>query len=129
MLDFYQNYLGVDYPLPKQDMIAVPGLDSAMENWGLIIYGEHYLTHEDGVTSASEKELNAMVIAHEMAHQWFGNLVTISWWTEIWLNEGLATYLSYFGVDEVKLTLLLPKTVFFKGKNNLFDSRFSPSTK
>lgn len=105
MLDFYQNYLEVDFPLPKQDLVAVPGLDSAMENWGLVIYGEHFLTYKDGVTSASEKELNALVGAHEMAHQWFGNLVTIDWWTDIWLNEGIATYLSYEGVNEVKRLL------------------------
>lgn len=102
MIDFYQSYLKVNYPLPKQDMIAAPNLNSAMENWGLIIYGEHMLTHDQDATSKSEKELNTVVMAHEIAHQWFGNLVTLDWWSDIWLNEGLATYLSYIGVDQVK---------------------------
>lgn len=101
MLDFYQNYLAVDFPLPKQDIIAVPNIETAMENWGLIISGEQFLTHEEGVTSEAKKEINTLVMAHEMAHQWFGNLVTLNWWTDIWLNEGLATYLSYVAVDQV----------------------------
>ena len=75
MLEFYENYLDVAYPLPKQDMIAVPSLDTAMENWGLIIYGEHILTHGNATTSAAKKELNTLVVAHETAHQWFGNLI------------------------------------------------------
>ena len=98
---FYQNYLGVEYSLPKQDMIAVPNMDGAMENWGLVIYGEQYLTHIVQTTAAANRELNVLVVAHEMAHQWFGNLVTLDWWTDLWLNEGLATYLSYVAVDDV----------------------------
>lgn len=79
MLDFYQSYLAVDFPLPKQDIIAVPNIETAMENWGLIISGEQFLTHEEGVTSEAKKEINTLVMAHEMAHQWFGNLVTLNW--------------------------------------------------
>ncbi len=101
MLKFYENYLEVPYPLPKQDMIAVPLIDSAMENWGLIIYDENFLTHGNATTSAAKKELNTLVVAHETAHQWFGNLVTLNGWADVWLNEGLATYLSYVAVDHV----------------------------
>lgn len=79
MLDFYQNYLALDFPLPKQDLIAIPNTETAMENWGLMIFGEQFLTYEVGITSSEKKEFNTLAMAHEMAHQWFGNLVTLEW--------------------------------------------------
>lgn len=79
MLDFYQSYLALDFPLPKQDLIAVPNIDSAMENWGLMIFGEQFLTYENGITSSDKVEFNTLAMAHETAHQWFGNLVTLDW--------------------------------------------------
>ena len=83
ILEYYETYFGVPYPLPKQDMIAIPDFSAgAMENWGLITYRETALLYEDGVTSAQGKEYIRTVIAHELAHQWFGNLVTMKWWTE-----------------------------------------------
>lgn len=103
LLNTFESYLGVDYPLPKQDMIAAPSLNSAMENWGLIIFGEQFLTYDDVITSKSGRETNILVMAHELAHQWFGNLVTLDWWSDIWLNEGLATYISYLGIDRVSI--------------------------
>ena len=83
ILEYYEKYFDVPYPLPKQDMIAIPDFSAgAMENWGLITYRETALLYEDGVTSTKEKEYIRTVIAHELAHQWFGNLVTMKWWTE-----------------------------------------------
>lgn len=87
--------------MPKQDMLAVPGLDGAMENWGLIMFGEQFLIADEDTTSRSQKETNAVVMAHELAHQWFGNLVTLNWWSDVWLNEGMASYLGYIGAHEV----------------------------
>uniref|UniRef100_A0A674CMF8 Aminopeptidase n=1 Tax=Salmo trutta TaxID=8032 RepID=A0A674CMF8_SALTR len=76
----------------------------AMENWGLVTYRETALLYEEGVSSTSNKEWIATVIAHELAHQWFGNLVTMKWWNDLWLNEGFATYISYMGVDHIEPT-------------------------
>ena len=83
ILEYYESYFGVPYPLPKQDMIAIPDFSAgAMENWGLITYRETALLYEEGVTSSQGQERVRTVIAHELAHQWFGNLVTMKWWTE-----------------------------------------------
>uniref|UniRef100_A0A674EVH4 Aminopeptidase n=1 Tax=Salmo trutta TaxID=8032 RepID=A0A674EVH4_SALTR len=85
------------------DQIALPDFSAgAMENWGLITYRETALLYEEGVSSTSNKEWIATVIAHELAHQWFGNLVTMKWWNDLWLNEGFATYISYMGVDHIE---------------------------
>jgi aminopeptidase N len=83
ILEYYENYFDVKFPLPKQDMIALPDFGAgAMENWGLITYREEYLLYEEGVSSLMSKEGVASVMAHELAHQWFGDLVTMDWWTE-----------------------------------------------
>uniref|UniRef100_A0A8C8DG72 Aminopeptidase n=1 Tax=Oncorhynchus tshawytscha TaxID=74940 RepID=A0A8C8DG72_ONCTS len=85
------------------DQIALPDFSAgAMENWGLVTYRETALLYEEGVSSTSNKEWIATVIAHELAHQWFGNLVTMKWWNDLWLNEGFATYISYMGVDHIE---------------------------
>ena len=83
ILEYYENYFNVKFPLPKQDMIALPDFGAgAMENWGLITYREECLLYEEGVSSLMSKEGVASVMAHELAHQWFGDLVTMDWWTE-----------------------------------------------
>ena len=83
ILKYYEDYFDVKFPLPKQDMIAIPDFAAgAMENWGLITYREELLLYEEGVSSLMNKESVASVMAHELAHQWFGNLVTMDWWTE-----------------------------------------------
>ncbi|MEK7588652.1 MAG: M1 family metallopeptidase, partial [Patescibacteria group bacterium] len=101
-LDFYEEYFDIKYPLPVLDMIAIPDFSAgAMENWGAITYRESMLLVDEEKSSASNKQWVALVIAHELAHQWFGNLVTMEWWTHLWLNEGFASYIEYLAVDKL----------------------------
>jgi puromycin-sensitive aminopeptidase len=101
-LEFFESYFDIPYPLPTLDMIAIPDFTSlAMENWGAITYREIGLLLDPAHTSAGNKQMIATVIAHEIAHQWFGNLVTMEWWTHLWLNEGFASYISYLAVDHM----------------------------
>ncbi len=101
-LDFYETYFAIKYPLPVLDMIAIPDFASgAMENWGAITYRENTLLVDEKHSSVSGKQRVAIVIAHEIAHQWFGNLVTMEWWTHLWLNEGFASYIEYLAVDKL----------------------------
>src|SRR3989344_3723972 len=101
-LEFYEKYFDIAYPLNTLDMIAIPDFSSgAMENWGAITYRESALLVDEEHSSASNKQWVALVIAHELAHQWFGNLVTMEWWTHLWLNEGFASYIEYLAVDKL----------------------------
>ncbi|XP_077104976.1 alanyl (membrane) aminopeptidase-like b [Siphateles boraxobius] len=100
ILNHYEKEFGLKYPLDKLDQIALPDFSvGAMENWGLISYQESGLLYDESTGSTFDKERVATLIAHELAHQWFGNLVTMRWWNDLWLNEAFATYMSYIGVE------------------------------
>ncbi|XP_066509895.1 endoplasmic reticulum aminopeptidase 2-like isoform X2 [Hoplias malabaricus] len=128
-LEFYETYFNIYYPLPKLDLIAIPDFQSgAMENWGLNTYRETSLLYDPDVSSTLDKLWVTMVIGHELAHQWFGNLVTMEWWSDIWLNEGFARYMEFVSVEatypELKVEDYLLDTCFAAiGRDSLNSSR------
>ncbi|GAB2223006.1 hypothetical protein Droror1_Dr00017140 [Drosera rotundifolia] len=101
-LEIYRKYFAVPYSLPKLDMIAIPDFAAgAMENYGLVTYRDVALLYDEQHSAAANKQRVTIVVAHELAHQWFGNLVTMEWWTHLWLNEGFATWVSYLATDDI----------------------------
>ncbi|EGT55372.1 hypothetical protein CAEBREN_15778 [Caenorhabditis brenneri] len=105
VLDFYEDYFGIPYPLEKLDVIIVPALSvTAMENWGLITIRQSDALFKKGQFAITQKHNILEIISHEVAHQWFGNLVTMKWWNDLWLNEGFATLISVRAVDFLENT-------------------------
>ena len=101
-IEFFDNYFGTTYPLPKSDHVALPDFAAgAMENWGLITYREVALLADPASTTVASKQYIATVVSHELSHQWFGNLVTMKWWNNLWLNESFATIMEYIAVDAI----------------------------
>jgi aminopeptidase N len=101
LLHFYNDYFGVRFPLPKLDLIAAPGEieGGSMENWGAIFYSQHHLLFDPASSTERERQQVFLVVAHEMAHQWFGDLVTMAWWDNLWLNEGFARWMQTHAAD------------------------------
>lgn len=104
ILDYFTEYFGVEYPLPQLDQVAIPNAFSgfgAMENWGCISYMETLLLYDPATSSQDTKENVFNVVAHEVAHQWFGNIVTMGWWDNLWLNEAFASWIDTKSTDDM----------------------------
>ncbi|ROT69092.1 putative aminopeptidase N-like isoformX1 [Penaeus vannamei] len=122
ILCFFEDYFNLSYPLPKMDMIALTDLSfGGMENWGLITFRESFLLYDPQVSTPADKAVIANILSHELAHQWFGNLVTPKWWDDLWLNEGFATYISYLGVDHVEPTWKAMEEIVFEIVHRVFN--------
>ncbi|KAJ8249447.1 hypothetical protein GJAV_G00235020 [Gymnothorax javanicus] len=121
VLKFFESYYNVTYPLSKSDQIALPDFYfGAMENWGLITYRETNLLYDPNSSSNANKERTASIIAHELAHMWFGNLVTLKWWNEVWLNEGFASYVEYLGADYAEPTWNIKDLIVLNDMHRVF---------
>lgn len=102
IIDYFSEQFEIDYPLPKSDILAVHEFThGAMENWGLVTYRMTAILFDEKLSDSRFRNRVAYVVAHELAHQWFGNLVTMDWWDELWLNEGFATWAGWLATDHL----------------------------
>ncbi|KAM0501717.1 hypothetical protein D7B24_004447 [Verticillium nonalfalfae] len=102
IIDYFSDIFGIEYPLPKADLLAVHEFSAgAMENWGLVTYRTTAVLYDEKTSEPRYANRVAYVVAHELAHQWFGNLVTMDWWDELWLNEGFATWVGWLATDHL----------------------------
>lgn len=107
VVKFFEEKLKIKYELPKLDMVALPDFASgAMENWGLLTYRETGMLYDKSMSTLNNMQAIRNVIAHELTHQWFGDLVSPKWWNYVWLSEGFARYFQYFANTEVRNDLI-----------------------
>jgi len=123
LLHYYNGYFGVPFPLPKLDLIAAPGeiVGGSMENWGAIFFSQDHLLFDPSTSSERERQKVFLVVSHEMAHQWFGDLVTMAWWDNLWLNEGFARWMQTHAADALHpewKTGLQAAQIFESGKRD-----------
>ena len=121
LLHYYNTYFGIRYPLPKLDLIAAPGdiTGGSMENWGAIFYSQDHLLFDPDKSTVGDRQEVFLVVGHEMAHQWFGDLVTMAWWDNLWLNEGFARWMQTHAADALHpewRTGLQAQSIFESGK-------------
>ena len=121
ILHYYNGYFGTPFPLPKLDLVAAPGEISggSMENWGAIFYSQEHLLFDPKTSTENDRQLVFLVVSHEMSHQWFGDLVTMAWWDNLWLNEGFARWMQTYAADDLHpewKTGLRALSVFEAGK-------------
>ncbi|XP_077146788.1 aminopeptidase Q [Ranitomeya variabilis] len=122
ILSFMEDLLNVTYPLQKTDLVAMPDIGvAAMENWGLITFQETSLMYDPKQKFSNSKALTCLIVAHEIGHQWFGNLVTMKWWNDIWLNEGFASYFEYIGASFIDPKLKLNELFMMHNLINIFE--------
>uniref|UniRef100_H9GDI5 Aminopeptidase n=1 Tax=Anolis carolinensis TaxID=28377 RepID=H9GDI5_ANOCA len=108
IFSFMEDLFNISYPLSKTDLIALPDMDAgAMENWGLMTFQETSLLYNPKEKDKRSKTRVTQIVSHEIGHQWFGNLVTMEWWNDLWLNEGFATYLEYLGAHHIDSSVSL----------------------